>query len=71
MKDYTGNTLETFCSSTGLTVDWVHSATDIQLNLALHNLELQNYSILDPITPHEIRQRVLKFVASVVRPSPQ
>lgn len=59
VKDYTGDTRETYCRLTGLTVQWVHSADDGKLNQALHNLQLQQH-VSSP--PEEIRQRLLMFL---------
>jgi hypothetical protein len=59
VKDYTGDTRETYCRLTGLTVQWVHSADDGKLNQALHNLHLPKF-ISKP--PEEIRQRLLMFL---------
>lgn len=59
VKDYTGDTRETYCRLTGLTVQWVHSADDSKLNQALHNLQLQNF-VSSPA--EQIRQRLLMFL---------
>lgn len=59
IKDYTGDTRETYCRLTGLTVQWVHSAGDTNLNQALHNLGLQAF-VSSPL--EEIRQRLLMFL---------
>lgn len=59
VKDYTGNTRETYCKLTGLNVQWVHSADDGKLNQALHNLQLQKFV---SGTEEEIRQRLLMFL---------
>lgn len=59
VKDYTGDTRETYCRLTGLTVQWVHSADDNKLNQALHNLQLPKF-VSKP--PEEIRQRLLMFL---------
>lgn len=59
VKDYQGDTRETYCRLTGLTVQWVHSADDAKLNTALHNLQLAQY--VDR-TPDQIRQRLLMFL---------
>jgi hypothetical protein len=59
VKDYTGDTRETYCRLTGLTVSWVHSADDSKLNQALHNLGLQAFvSSPEP----DIRKRLLMFL---------
>merc|ERR1712100_443870 len=59
IKDYSGNTRETYCKLTGLTVQWVHSADDTKLNRALHNLQLQKF--VDKSST-EIRTRLLMFL---------
>jgi len=59
IKDYTNDTRETYCKLTGLTVQWVHSAADTQLNQALHNLALATH-VSDP--EDKIRQRLLMFL---------
>lgn len=59
VKDYTGDTRETYCRLTGLTVQWVHSADESKLNQALHNLGLAAFvSNTEP----EIRKRLLMFL---------
>merc|ERR1711920_136956 len=59
IKDYAGDTRQTYCKLTGLTVQWVHSATDTQLNQALHNLQLASF-VSNP--EDKIRQRLLMFL---------
>lgn len=59
VKDYTGDTRETYCKLTGLTVQWVHSADESKLNQALHNLQLQAFV---SCSEEEIRQRLLMFL---------
>lgn len=59
IKDYSGNTRETYCKLTGLTVQWVHSADDFKLNRALHNLQLQKF--VDKSSA-EIQTRLLMFL---------
>jgi len=59
VKDYSGNTRETYCKLTGLTVQWVHTADGTKLNRALHNLLLQKW--VDK-SDEEIRQRLLMFL---------
>jgi len=59
IKDYSGNARETYCRLTGLTVQWVHSASEDMLVQALHNLQLQRM-IGSP--PDEVRQRLLMFL---------
>merc|ERR1719313_1302072 len=59
IKDYTGDTRETYCRLTSLTVQWVHSADENKLNQALHNLGLQAFvSSPEP----DIRKRLLMFL---------
>jgi hypothetical protein len=58
-KDFTGKTREMYCRFRGLTVQWVHSADESQLNQALHNLGLQA-CVSSP--EHEIRKRLLMFL---------
>lgn len=59
VKDYKGDTRETYCKLTGLTVQWVHSAGETKLNQALHNLQLANY--VDRST-EDIKQRLLMYL---------
>lgn len=59
VKDYTGDTRETYCRLTGLTVSWVHSADDNKLNQALHNLGLQAFVSSEDA---HIRKRLLMFL---------
>jgi hypothetical protein len=59
IKDYANEARETYCKLKGLTVQWVHSATDSQLNQALHNLALAIH-VSDP--EDKIRQRLLMFL---------
>lgn len=59
VKDYTGETRETYCKLTGLTVSWVHSANSTKLNQALHNLQMA--SSVD-LSDDKIRQRLLMFL---------
>lgn len=59
VKDYTGETRETYCKLTAMTVQWIHSADSTKLNRALHNLQLQRW--VDK-TEAEIRQRLLMFL---------
>lgn len=59
VKDYTGDTRETYCRLTNLTVQWVHSADDSKLNQALHNLGLADF-VNSPEA--DIRKRLLMFL---------
>jgi len=59
VKDYTGETRETYCRLTGLTVQWVHAADSGKLNQAVHNLGLQQFA---GSTEEQIRQRLLMFL---------
>jgi len=59
VKDYTGETRETYCKLTSLTVQWGHSADDSKLNQALHNLGLQAF-VSSPEA--DIRKRLLMFL---------
>jgi len=59
VKDYTGETRETYCKLTGLTVQWVHSADENKLNQSLHNLGLQDFV---SSSQERIRQRLLMFL---------
>lgn len=59
VKDYSGVTRETYCGLRNLTVQWVHSADDSKLNLALHNLGLQAFV---GSTEEDIRKRLLMFL---------
>jgi pSer/pThr/pTyr-binding forkhead associated (FHA) protein len=59
VKDYTGETRETYCRLTNLTVQWVHSADDSKLNQALHNLGLADF-VNSPEA--DIRKRLLMFL---------
>lgn len=59
VKDYTGNTRETYCKLTSLTEQWVYAADDSKLNQALHNLGLQAFV---SSTQDEIRKRLLMFL---------
>lgn len=59
VKDYTGDTRETYCRLTGLTVQWVHSADDVKLNQAMHNLCLPR-EVSKPM--EQQRQRLLMFL---------
>jgi len=59
IKNYTGEAREMYCRLFGLTVQWVHSADDSQLNQALHNLQLQQFVSCEE---GHIRQRLLMFL---------
>jgi len=59
VKEMTGDTRETYCRLTGLTVRWVHSADEDKLNQALHNLGLQSFA---SESEAEIRKRLLMFL---------
>lgn len=59
VKDYTGNTRETYCRLIGLTVQWVHSADESMLNQALHNLALPTFA---SSSVPQIRERLLMFL---------
>jgi len=59
VKDYTGDTRETYCRLTKLTVQWIHSAQEDKLQIALHNLQLQAF-LSSPV--EQIRQRLLMFL---------
>merc|ERR1712060_506862 len=56
---YSGDIRETYCKLFGMTVQWIHSAGESQLNQVLHNLQLQTYVSKEE---HEIRQRLLMFL---------
>lgn len=59
IQDYTGDTRETYCRLTSLTVQWVHSADASKLNQALANLSLLEFaSCPEP----DIRKRLLMFL---------
>jgi len=57
--DYTGDARETYCKLTGLTVQWVQCASELKLNQALNNLQLQSH--VDE-TGLGIRERLLMFL---------
>lgn len=59
VKDYSGETRETYCKLTGLTVQWVHSADVAKLCQALHNLQLPDLVLS---AEEDIRQRLLMFL---------
>jgi hypothetical protein len=59
IKDYKGNTRQTYCKLTGLTVQWVWSADEDQLNQACHNLSLTRF-VSKP--EDQIRQRLLMYL---------
>lgn len=59
VKEYSGDTRETYCKLTGLTVQWVHSADESGLTQALHNLQITGYF---SSSPEQIRERLLMFL---------
>lgn len=59
VKDYTGNSRETYCKLTGLTVQWIHGASPDKLKRALLNLQLKLSRASSEVA---IRQRLLMFL---------
>jgi len=60
IKDYIGEAREVYCQLIGLTITWIHSATEQKLNQALHNVGLaRDYA---DKSEKEIRQRLLMFL---------
>mmetsp|Transcript_5355 Transcript_5355/g.15301 ORF Transcript_5355/g.15301 Transcript_5355/m.15301 type:complete len:414 (-) Transcript_5355:339-1580(-) len=45
VKDYSGETRETYCRLTGLTVQWVHSSDETKLRQAIENLQLPDLQL--------------------------
>jgi len=60
IKDYIGEAREVYCQLIGLTVSWIHSASEQKLNQALHNVGLARDYADKP--EKEIRQRLLMFL---------
>jgi len=56
---YIGDPREAYCKLIGLTQQWVHKATDNELNMALHNLKLQKW-VSKP--EERIRHRLLMYL---------
>lgn len=59
VREYSGETRETYCRLTGLTVQWVHSADVAKLTQALENLEISD---VECALEDDIRQRLLMFL---------
>lgn len=60
IKDYIGEAREVYCQLIGLTVSWIHSASETKLNQVLHNVGLAREYVDKP--EKEIRQRLLMFL---------
>lgn len=60
IKDYIGEAREVYCQLIGMTLSWIHSATEQKLNQALHNVGLARDYADKP--EKEIRQRLLMFL---------
>lgn len=60
IKDYIGEAREVYCQLIGLTISWIHSASEAKLNQVLHNVGLAREYVDKP--EKEIRQRLLMFL---------